>query len=716
MDGRPAPQAPAPPFAEDEPEPDELRGRRSASPPVTASGQSDEAAAAPSPAAGRPSPAANPIASPYPDGPMMRTTAPASSAPASSAPAATAPAPKAPPAAPQAGSGGAPRNEPHARYARLQAAASEMASLARTETTPDPTGPRAGPPGSRSAAAVGREASFPAPPPNAARASPPSPARTAGAGPRRAAAPEARVGRVVSVSGAQAVALLEGGGEGREQACGLEIGKLVTMRSERSVVFGLIAGLSVPAPAQDPKQSEVRIVELELLGETPINERGRRLSFQRGVTSFPSLGDSVFHANREDLEIVFASPDANKVRVGSIHQDRRLPACVAVDDLLGKHFALLGTTGSGKSCAVALILRQILQEHQNGHVVLLDPHNEYHRAFGEMAELIDPGTLELPFWLFNFEEFVEVVLGRKGSPDGIEASILNELIPIAQRQFLGDAEDHRYVTADTPVPYRFNYLIQLIDEIIGKLEKPEDLGPYMRLKARLKALQADSRFSFMFGSVALRDNMSQIISRIFRIPVQGRPITIIDLSGVPSEILNVVVSVLCRMTFDFAIWSDRALPILFVCEEAHRYAPQNPGLGFEPTKRAMSRIAKEGRKYGVSLCVITQRPSELDADILSQCNTIFALRMSNSKDQAFVRSTLSESAEGMMYFLPLLRTAEAIAVGEGVPVPVRICFDELPREYRPLSGTAPFSHTWKIDTGDSAFVDTVVERWRRQQR
>ena len=113
----------------------------------------------------------------------------------------------------------------------------------------------------------------------------------------------------------------------------------------------------------------------------------------------------------------------------------------------------------------------------------------------------------------------------------------------------------------------------------------------------------------------------------------------------------------------------------------------------------MSRIAKEGRKYGVSLCVITQRPSELDADILSQCNTIFALRMSNSKDQAFVRSTLSESAEGMMYFLPLLRTAEAIAVGEGVPVPVRICFDELPREYRPLSGTAPFSHTWKIDTG-----------------
>ncbi len=539
----------------------------------------------------------------------------------------------------------------------------------------------------------------------------------AGAQPQPAGAPAHRVGRVVSVSGSQAVAVLENdASDDQNQARGLEIGKLVTMRTDRAVVFGLVAALSIPVPTQDPTQAEVRVVELELLGETQINEQGRRLGFQRGVTSFPSLGDSVFHADMEDLSIVFASPDASNVRIGCIHQDRRLPACVAVDDLLGKHFAMLGTTGSGKSCAVALILRQILQEHQNGHVVLLDPHNEYPRAFGEMAELIDPGTLELPFWLFNFEEFVEVVLGRKGSPDGIEASILNELIPIAKRQFLGDDEDHRYVTADTPVPYRFNYLIQLIDEIIGKLEKPEDLGPYMRIKARLKALQADSRFSFMFGSVALRDNMSQIISRIFRIPVDGRPITIIDLSGVPSEILNVVVSVLCRMTFDFAIWSDRALPILFVCEEAHRYAPRNPSLGFEPTKRALSRIAKEGRKYGVSLCVITQRPSELDTDILSQCNTIFSLRMSNSKDQEFVRSTLSESAEGLMYFLPLLRTAEAIAVGEGVPVPVRICFDELPREHRPLSGTAPFSNTWKIDKGDSNFIDAVVDRWRRQQR
>ncbi|MEE8534790.1 MAG: ATP-binding protein, partial [Kiloniellales bacterium] len=203
---------------------------------------------------------------------------------------------------------------------------------------------------------------------------------------------------------------------------------------------------------------------------------------------------------------------------------------------------------------------------------------------------------------------------------------------------------------------------------------------------------------------------------LFRIPVDGRPITIMDLSGVPSEILNVVISVVSRMIFDFAVWSDRALPMLLVCEEAHRYVPQDPRLGFEPTKKAIARIAKEGRKYGVSLCLISQRPSELASGILSQCNTIFALRMSNQKDQEFVRGALSESAMGLMDFLPSLRNAEAIAVGEGVPVPVRICFDHLAEEHRPRSGTAAFSTAWQNDDEDKAFIDVVVERWRRQRR
>ena len=388
------------------------------------------------------------------------------------------------------------------------------------------------------------------------------------------------------------------------------------------------------------------------------------------------------------------------------------------DNLLGKHFAILGTTGSGKSCAVALILRAILERHRNAHILLLDPHNEYSRGLGEFAEILNPGNLKLPYWLLTFEEMTEVILGGSGQARVAEVAILDEAIPAAKRKFrtVGDGDGAKLFTVDTPVPYQMSDLLQIIDEAMGKLDNPESSAPYLRLKSRLNSLRTDSRFAFMFGGLGARDNMSEILSRLFRVPVAGRPITIMDLSGVPSEILNVVVSVLSRMIFDFAVWSDRAVPMLLVCEEAHRYAPQDTGLGFEPTKKALARIAKEGRKYGVSLCLVSQRPSELASGILSQCNTIFALRLSNQKDQDFVRSALSESAMGLMDFLPSLRNAEAIAVGEGVPVPLRLCFNQLPEEHRPLSGTASFSTAWQNDDEDRSFLDQVVDRWRRQRR
>jgi DNA helicase HerA-like ATPase len=228
----------------------------------------------------------------------------------------------------------------------------------------------------------------------------------------------------------------------------------------------------------------------------------------------------------------------------------------------------------------------------------------------------------------------------------------------------------------------------------------------------LKTLQSDPRFAFMFPRVQARDTMVATLSRLFRVPVDGKPLTIIDLASVPSEVLNVVVSVLCRMTFDFALWSERAVPILLVCEEAHRYCPLDSRAGFEPAKRALARIAKEGRKYGISLCVVSQRPSELLPAVLSQCNTIFALRMSNNADQDFVRGALRESTTGLLNFLPTLRNSEAIIIGEGVAVPVRVRIDDLPEEYRPLSGTAKFSQAWVKDVADPKFLATVVERWR----
>ena len=206
-----------------------------------------------------------------------------------------------------------------------------------------------------------------------------------------------------------------------------------------------------------------------------------------------------------------------------------------------------------------------------------------------------------------------------------------------------------------------------------------------------------------------------ILSRLFRIPVKDKPVTVIDTSGIPSEVLNVVVSLICRMTFDFALWSDQAVPILLVCEEAHRYAPSEDKTLFEPTKRALSRIAKEGRKYGVSLCLVSQRPSELASTVLSQCNTIFALRMSNQKDQEFLRAAMPESGIGLLDELPSLRNAEAIAVGEGVPIPTRICFDQLPDNFKPRSKTAAFSTAWTTEVSTDNFLQNVVNRWRNQR-
>ena len=527
------------------------------------------------------------------------------------------------------------------------------------------------------------------------------------------------IGRVVCVSGSQIITLLDPhtfNGDAHSRA-EIQKGRMVKMQTSNTSVYGLINGLSVPAPSNEGQESEISIVEIEVLGEVEQEAHNGTNGFKRGVSVFPALGDAVYLATPDDLARVYSRDEPAAMRIGAIHQDRSLPASIVVNDLLGKHFAVLGTTGTGKSCAVTLILHSILERHPNAHVVLLDPHGEYAPAFSDMAELLDPTTLELPYWLLNFEEIEEIVLGT-GEPAADRpsaANILRDLILAAKRRYRRD-DDGPPITVDTPVPYSLSDLIASIDEAAGRLDKATKATPYLRLKARLRALRDDVRFSFMFGGISVRDNMSKILSRIFRVPVDGKPITILDISSVPWEILNVVVSLLGRLTFDLALWSDRAVPILLVCEEAHRYAPTSGGVGFEPTKRALARIAKEGRKYGVSLCLVSQRPSELAVEVLSQCNTIFAFRMSNQKDQEFVRGVMSDAALGLLDFLPSLRNAEAIAVGEGVSVPMRLTFDTLDETKRPRGATAAFSEAWQDGESAEGFLDSVVERWRYQRR
>ena len=524
-----------------------------------------------------------------------------------------------------------------------------------------------------------------------------------------------RIGRVIAITPSQAIGLLERRDTtgATDVATPLEMGTLVKLRSRVSTVYGMVTGLRVPLPSLEPSEKDLRLVELELVGEIQGIE-GTDF-FQRGVSAYPALDEPVYLASGLDLAKVYARPNAATARVGTIHQDTIVPAYILTDELFGKHFSIVGTTGSGKSCVVATILDAVIDRNPNAHVMLLDPHNEYSSAFEDIAEYFSPcNGLSLPYWLFNFEELVEIVIGPNRDPEQVK--ILGEAVLAGKQSYFVKAGLDKFGTIDTPTPYRMSDVLRFLDAAMGSLNRPDSVATYQAIKGRILTLQSDARYGFVFGGrLSLRDELSDILAKLFRIPVKGKPITILDLSGIPSEVLNVVVSVLCRLAFDFAMWSQTPVPITIICEEAHRYAPRDKELGFEAAKRALFRIAKEGRKYGVSLCVVSQRPSDLAPGLLSECNTMFAFRMTSHEDQDIVRSAVPEASHGLMNFLPALRNGEAIAVGEGVAMPMRICFNPLPENRRPKSATASFTHAWSKDS-DGSQIEQTVERWRRGMR
>ncbi len=537
-----------------------------------------------------------------------------------------------------------------------------------------------------------------------------------------------RLGRIVAVTGAHAIILLDLGDGAIGNTAGKcpEIGTLMKVDTPYAIALALVSALSTPMPTQSKGETEMRIVEVEFIGELPKGVNGRPISFRRGISCYPSLGDIALRANREELALAYACDAESSIRVGHIQQDPTIPAMVKIDEMLGKHFAILGTTGTGKSCTVALILRRILEKNPMAHILLLDVHREYAQSFQGMAEIIAPENMALPFWLLNFDEAVEILIGNQPNRE-TDVEILREMIPMAKARYMSNQRRDRQgmtrnrdnaaennIGVDTPLPYRTSDLTGILEEYIGKLELRGELAPYKRLKARLEAISRDPRYSFMFGSLTVQDNMAAVLSRLFRVPVNGKPIAILELGGLPSEIINVVVSVLARLAFDFGVWSAGRIPITFVCEEAHRYVPNDKSLGFEPTKRAISRIAKEGRKYGVSLCIVTQRPAELDPTILSQCNTIFSMRLTNERDQDILRAGISDAAASLLEFMSTMGTGEAITFGEGVALPTRVKFDMLPADCLPRSSTASFTKNWARDLPDDNFLNEIVSRWRAQ--
>lgn len=528
------------------------------------------------------------------------------------------------------------------------------------------------------------------------------------------------IGYVVEIAGSSsAIALdlarLEECSEDSDPSIGLsgKVGSQIKVRVGNSWLLA-----SVRTQRQDTSVAGGVVAQIDFLGEGE-EERltGRIYGFRRGVTRFPVPGALVYPATSNDLRQIYASDGRTNISVGTVFPTRDIRAGIYVDALLGKHFALLGSTGTGKSTAAALILHRICEMAPSGHIVMIDPHGEYSAAFRTTGQLLDVSNLQMPYWLMNFEEHCEVFITTKGADRQLDLDILGKCL-LAARSKNRLAEQIGKITVDSPIPYLLSDLLIILQNEMGRLDKGTNSIPYMRLKTKIEEVRGDPRYQFMFSGMLVGDTMAEFISKVFRLPANGKPISIIDVSGVPSEITTTVVAVLSRLVFDYAIWAreEETRPVLLVCEEAHRYVPNEKNSDGSSVGRILSRIAKEGRKYGVSLGLITQRPSDLAEGVLSQCGTIISMRLNNDRDQAFVKAAMPEGARGFVDTIPALRNRECIISGEGVSIPMRVSFDDLDAMKRPASNDPSFYELWSKSGGEERAVERTVQRWRAQSR
>ena len=509
-----------------------------------------------------------------------------------------------------------------------------------------------------------------------------------------------QIGVLVAVKGAQAT--LSGHiGQGGEQArC--SIGNIVAIKQGATRTVGLVLEVNVNPHEWNRLSSNHVNLQIELIGEIRDNDEGSPI-FYRGVRSYPEMGSSAALIALPDLAAIYTSNVDDGVSVGSLTLRDDIPAMVSVKKLVSRHFAIVGSTGVGKTTAVALLMKKCLQENKRLHMLILDPHNEYRAHFKDEAVVLNSENLDLPFWILRYEELADIVYpGRAPSPD--EADALFEAMTFARiayatqprtnaqggllRRPKTNENANANISADTPTPYRISDIQKVIDDWLGLLERRYPVNTLRALRTRLDSLVHDPRYRSLFGKTMVSDNMVEVISTLFRIPQNGRPVTILELGGLPNEVVNALVSVIGRLAFDISFMSGGAQEITLICEEGHRYVPRDHSLGFRPTRLALGRIAKEGRKYGVSLGVISQRPAEIDPTLLSQCSTMFAMRLPNEADKEIIRECLPAYSASLSDVLSSMVDREALAFGEAVPTPMRMTFENHKIKTQPQDSTS----------------------------
>ena len=493
------------------------------------------------------------------------------------------------------------------------------------------------------------------------------------------------IGRLVALNGTEGVI-----------SCPLEtgeaewsVGHLITIVHRTSRLVGRVCEVATDDGRWSENEANVARVTIELNGEIIDDPNGAPF-YHRGVRSFPSLGAPAHRIRADDLRAIYTFRGRQGVEIGRLSQNEDIPAEIDVGELMRRHFAVLGSTGVGKTTSVSLLLKKSLAMMPKLRIIIFDPHNEYAAHFPGLAQIIDSESLELPFWMFKFDELADVVFSGR-QPHADERDALYEVIRIARAKYQAELSssagtsavrrqpvaEGNSATSDTPTPYRIVDVVAVIEEWLGMLDQRFPRSELRALRYRLEGLNRDPRYRFMFGRLVVEDDIAKVISKLFRIPTRGLPVTIVRLAGLPNEVTNSVVSVLARLSFEIAFCCSGAYEINVLCEEAHRYISSDNRQTFGPARLAIGRIAKEGRKYGASLGIVTQRPSELDPTVLSQCSTLFAMRLANELDKGIIRAAAGVSASSTIAFLSSIADREAIAFGEAIATPMRMKFADI---------------------------------------
>lgn len=491
--------------------------------------------------------------------------------------------------------------------------------------------------------------------------------------------------------------------------------------------------------------------------------------FRRGVSQSPTTSDKVHLVMKSDMEIIYGGfSEKNSINVGTISGSENLPAKLNIDKLITRHCAILGSTGSGKSNAVGTILNSIAnKKFPSARILIIDPHGEYNSVLKNNSTVYKVNSsvqdrekeLYIPFWALPFDELMGLFSGNLNDAN---QDYIRQYIETAKKE---SAHQHNIdmdidmITADTPIPFSIKQMwfdlddferqtykeranIETITELIeiGSVEEltsniytPASMGggsPFLNNNAKgilsflssMKLRLKDTRYSFLFNPGEYAPDTSGKVDKdlnklIFEWLGNSLPITILDLSGVPSEIMTSITGCLLKIVHDSLFWGQeiavggRKQPLLVVLEEAHNYLKN----GSENiSSRVIQTIAKEGRKYGIGIALVSQRPSELDETVLSQCGTIIALRMNNAKDRGFVSSAMQDELQSMISLLPSLRTGEGIVSGEAVKIPSRVQFSKISNSSK--SSDPLVSEEWlkEIETPEEKYTE-VVKMWRNKK-